>query len=305
MKRIILPLFCLLMALALVACKKPFGQTPYESVSPDDPPTYTDEDLNSEDNEADAPADDQTPDGSQPESDGTADTPADGNQTPATDTNDLPDEGDDDDGANQPGSTKVPVSGGTTAASGKTTGKSQPGGTTRRPGGTTANRDEENDNVADLEWGDLTTTAKPGTPTTAVTPGSTTPGATTTNPPITTTTKPTTTTTIKAGVKVLPKAGDSVHQYLKLGAVTVDTDKLTGSMVVKNVSRGYETEQTKSCLIYTCYDRAGKKLGDVRINIGRINAGQESEAIAFTLPEGTYSMGFKEAQVEFWTDGFH
>ena len=102
-----------------------------------------------------------------------------------------------------------------------------------------------------------------------------------------------------------PKAGDAVHEYLTLGEVTADLETNTGTMVVQNISSGYETDQDTFHLLYTCYDKDGESLGDVRINTGRINAGKASDPLPFTLPEGTYSMQFKAANGYFYTDGWH
>lgn len=102
-----------------------------------------------------------------------------------------------------------------------------------------------------------------------------------------------------------PKAGDVlVEEMLILDSVTVDLETNTGTMVVKNISKGYETDQAASYLLYTFYDINGVSLGDVRINIGRIRAGRQSGLLGFTLPDGAYSMRFKKATVETWTDGW-
>lgn len=296
MKRITIFVLCLLMALALAACKKPFGQTPYQSVDPADPPTFTEEDTDSNDESGDTTdsSDEQsTPDGGDSQSSTTT-----GGQNHTPDDGDQDEDRDDDDGDgvnnSQPAGSTTTGSGKTTTRNGRTTTKTQTGkSTTRRTGTTTRNQggDDDDDNTADLDWGDETT-KKPGTT-----------SSTTKKPTTTTTKKPT--TTIKPGTQVLPKAGDSVHEYLELAKVTVDLKSGTGSMVVRNISRGFETEQTNSRLVYTCYDKKGKSLGNVQINIGRIHAEEDSGEIIFTLPSNTYSMVFKESIVEFWTDGFH
>ena len=302
MKRIPIFVLCLLMALALAACKKPVGQTPYQSVDPADPPTFTEEDTDDESGDAADSSDGQQT------SDGAGDTSTQGDTQNTTtggqedvsgeddrdgDAEDEDDDGDDT-GNSRPAGSTTAGSGTTTTRRGQTTTKTMSGTTTTRRTGTTTRGqggDEDDDNTADLDWGDVTTKKT----------GSTT---TTTKKPVTTTTKKPT-TTVKPGTQVLPKAGDSVHEYLELAKVTVDLDSGTGTMVVKNISRGFETEQTNSCLVYTCYDKNGKSLGDVQINIGRIHAGQEGDEVIFTLPSNTYSMVFKESDVESWTDGFH
>jgi hypothetical protein len=101
-----------------------------------------------------------------------------------------------------------------------------------------------------------------------------------------------------------PKAGDAVHAYLQLGDVIIDLDNGTGTMVVKNITRGWECDQN-AYLEFTCYNAADKSLGVVRINIGRIHAGKSSTALSFTMPVGTARMVFKQCVAEFWTDGFH
>lgn len=180
--------------------------------------------------------------------------------------------------------------------------------TTRRTGtGTTA--PQGGDNTVDLNWGE-TTAQKPVVTTTkasvAIQPGTTTqkPVVTTVNATMVTTTtaQPTTTTTVAAGIKVYPKVGDQPHKYLEL--TEVDISGNSGTMVIRNTTAGWESEQS-SYLVYACYDKNGKSIGDVQINIGRIHAGEKSDVLEFTLPDGTYSMVFKESKVEFWTDGWH
>ena len=101
-----------------------------------------------------------------------------------------------------------------------------------------------------------------------------------------------------------PSAGDALDANLQLGEVTVDLDARTGTMVVKNISRGWETEQN-SYLLFSCYNVNGGSLGSIRVNIGRIHAGGQSAPLAFTMPAGTARMEFSLCKAEYWTNGFH
>ncbi len=156
-----------------------------------------------------------------------------------------------------------------------------------------------------------TTTTSPTTVTTTPTTVTTTPttkpttSMTTTEKPTTTTTEPTTTTTKKPTTTTtanpnFPKAGDTPHKYLKLGTVTINGAE--SSMVVYNVTKGFESEQT-SYLEYECFDASGVSLGKLNVYIGRIDAG-EYETCSFALPADTAKMTFVKFHGSFWTNGF-
>ena len=284
MKRVWIFLACIAMVSALTACKKPVGQTPYESVGGEDISLVTGDDENTDspsaetdtpsaDNDDEGEGDTAPTDTTSTRSAGTDDnsTDADDGQPTQSGEQEEPNDdgqGDDDDDR--------PVNG--TTKKGQTTTKK---GTTTRPA---VSSDGGSDNEAVLDWGELmpdtTTTAKVVNGTTA---------------------KPTA-TTVEPGVRSYPKAGDSVHQHLELGEVKINGT--SGTMVVKNISKGMESEQT-SYLLFACYDKNGKSLGDVRINIGRIHAGEQTDPLPFTIPSGTVTMTFKAFEGEFWTNGFH
>ena len=103
------------------------------------------------------------------------------------------------------------------------------------------------------------------------------------------------------GSKPLPET-DQGYQWLELGRSSHSNG--VASIVVKNASKGWETEQTKSFISYACYDKDGKVLKEDKANFGRVNPG-ESVTVQITMPSGTVKLAVTGAETEFWTHGWH
>lgn len=135
------------------------------------------------------------------------------------------------------------------------------------------------------------------------TAGTTVPGKTPATPTTTTTTpvKEESGLLLPAeGSKPLPET-DPGYKWLELGKSSHSNG--VASLVVKNTSKGWETEQEKSFLSYACYDKNGKELKQDKVNFGRIHAG-ESATVQITLPTGTAKLVITGAETEFWTQGW-
>lgn len=154
------------------------------------------------------------------------------------------------------------------------------------------------DNGNDLVWDEdgLTPTQKNGSTAGTTAPKST-PAATTTTPM-----KEENGILLPAeGAKPLPET-DPGYAWLELGKASHSNG--VASLVVKNTSSGYETEQEKSFLLYVCYDKDGKVLKEDKANFGRVHAG-ESVTVKITMPAGTAKLAVTGAETEFWTQGWH
>lgn len=102
------------------------------------------------------------------------------------------------------------------------------------------------------------------------------------------------------GSKPLPET-DPGYKWLELGKSSHSNG--VASLVVKNTSKGWETEQEKSFLSYVCYDKNDKELKRDKVNFGRIRAG-ESATAQITMPAGTAKLAIYGAETEFWTQGW-
>lgn len=159
------------------------------------------------------------------------------------------------------------------------------------------------DNGNDLVWGDDGLTPATTTTTKAGDSGKGNASDPSTAP------EPTTTTPVKEedgillpaeGAKILPESHNG-YKWLELGKSTHSGSE--ASIVLKNVSTGWETEQSKSFVYYACYDKNDKALGEGKVNFGRINPG-ESKTVKIAMPAGTAKLVITKAETEFWSYGW-
>lgn len=163
------------------------------------------------------------------------------------------------------------------------------------------------DNGNELVWDEdgltpatTTTTAKKNNGSTA---GTTAPDKTPAAPTTTTTTPVKEENGIllpAEGSKPLPET-DPGYKWLELGKASHSNG--VASLEVKNTSKGWETEQEKSFLLYACYDKDGKELKADKVNFGRVHAGK-SVTVQITMPTGTAKLVITGAETEFWTEGW-
>ncbi len=122
------------------------------------------------------------------------------------------------------------------------------------------------------------------------------PSQTTSTDSTTSTTKPTqqdVTNTVS-----LPAEGYTPDNRIKLGEVTLSGN--TVSMVIRNITAVWESEDGKSYFEYTCFDKNNRKLSVGKIEFGYIQA-KSSKLCTFDIPEGTVKVELTDFQVEYWT----
>ncbi len=96
----------------------------------------------------------------------------------------------------------------------------------------------------------------------------------------------------------LPAEGYTPDNRIKLGEVTLADDLVT--MVIKNISAVWESEDGKSYFEYTCYDKNNHKLEVGKIEFGYIPA-KGQKICSFVIPENTVKVELTDFQVEYWS----
>ncbi len=99
------------------------------------------------------------------------------------------------------------------------------------------------------------------------------------------------------GVTV-PASGYAADNRIKLGTVSLNGNVL--SLVVKNTSKAWETEDGKSYFLYVCYDKDNNMLQGGRINFGYIPVSSEKTCV-LTLPDGTAKVALTDFKAEYWS----
>ena len=131
----------------------------------------------------------------------------------------------------------------------------------------------------------------------------TTTSTTTTSTTTSHTTSTTTTTTKPTQQEVadsisLPAEGYSPDNRIKLGAVSLQDHTVT--MVIKNISGVWESEDGKSYFEYTCYDKNNGILKVDKIEFGYIPV-KSSKTCSFEIPENTVKVFLTDFQAEYWS----
>lgn len=126
---------------------------------------------------------------------------------------------------------------------------------------------------------------------------------------ITTTTSTTTTTTSTATSTKptqqevadsisLPAEGYTPDNRIKLGAVSLQDNTVT--MVIRNISAVWQSEEGNSYFEYTCYDKNNGKLAVGKIEFGYIPV-KSSKICSFEIPANTAKVVLTDFQAEYWS----
>ena len=142
-----------------------------------------------------------------------------------------------------------------------------------------------------------TSTTEPTTSTTEPTTSTQEPTSTTEPTNSTTSTTKPTQQEITNAVS-LPAEGYAPDNRIKLGEVSLSGQTVT--MVIRNISPVWETEDGKSYFEYTCYDRNNYKLLVGKIEFGYISV-KSSKTCTFDIPEGTVKVELTDFQAEYWS----
>lgn len=126
---------------------------------------------------------------------------------------------------------------------------------------------------------------------------------TTTTTESTSTTESTTSTTKPtqqdaANTVSLPAEGYTPDNRIKLGEVTLSGN--TVSMIIRNISAVWESEEGQSYFEYTCYDKNNRKLSVGKIEFGYIQA-KGSKLCTFEIPENTVKVELTDFKAEYWS----
>ncbi len=126
----------------------------------------------------------------------------------------------------------------------------------------------------------------------------------TTSTTVTTVTTSTTTTTTKPpqqevadGIS-LPAEGYAPDNRIRLGAVSHNNGVVT--MVIRNISGVWESEEGKSYFEYTCYDKNNGVLAVDKIEFGYIPV-KSSKTCSFTIPANTVKVVLTDFKAEYWS----
>ncbi len=96
----------------------------------------------------------------------------------------------------------------------------------------------------------------------------------------------------------LPAEGYSPDNRIKLGTVSLSGNTVT--MVIKNNSAVWETEDGKSYFEYTCYDKRNAILSVGKIDFGYIPV-KSSKTCSFEIPENTVMVVLTDFKAEYWS----
>lgn len=130
---------------------------------------------------------------------------------------------------------------------------------------------------------------------------------TTPSTPSTSTTTTTTTTTTGTTTRppesdtpdvILPEEGYTPDGRIKLGAVSLSGHTVT--MVIRNVSSVWESEDGKSYFEYTCYDENDDVLLTNTLAFGYIPV-KSSRTFTFDIPENTVKVVLTDFSAEYWS----
>ncbi len=145
-----------------------------------------------------------------------------------------------------------------------------------------------------------------GTTHTSLVPSQTVTTATTTTTTSTTTTTATTVTTTTTAPPaeqtingiVLPASGHIADRRIKIGQVSLNGNEV--SIVVRNTSSIWQSEDSKSYFKYVCYDKDDKPLESGKISFGYIPVLSE-KTCKLTLPAGTAKLKLTDFKAEYWS----
>lgn len=101
-----------------------------------------------------------------------------------------------------------------------------------------------------------------------------------------------------AGSVSLPAEGYSPDNRIKLGKVTLQGNTVT--MVIRNISKVWESEEGKSYFEYTCYNKNNEILKVDKIEFGYIPV-KSQKICTFEIPENTVKVVLTDFEAEYWS----